>query len=51
MKPQRIGRHDDERLHQPKIHSRRIRERYKISEETGQPITVLVDQALREFMQ
>jgi hypothetical protein len=50
MTPERINRHDDERLYQPKIHSRRIRELYRISEETGAPMTVLVDQALREFV-
>jgi hypothetical protein len=50
MTPERIQRHDDERLYQPGIHSRRIRELYRISEETGEAITVLVDRALREFI-
>jgi hypothetical protein len=51
MTPERIRGYDDERLYQPRIHSRRIRALHRIREETGQPITVLVDQALREFMQ
>jgi hypothetical protein len=50
MTPERIKRYDDERLYQPRIHSRRIRELYRISEETGEPMTVLVDQALAEFV-
>ena len=51
MTPERIRRYDDERLYQPRIHSRRIRELHRISEETGEPMTVLVDQALHEFME
>ena len=51
MTPERIRRHNDERTYQPKIHSRRIRELYTISQETGEPMTVLVDEALREFIE
>jgi len=51
MTPERIRRYDDERLYQPRIHSRRIRELHRISEETGEPMTVLVDQALQEFIE
>jgi hypothetical protein len=40
---------DDERLYQPRIHSRRIRELHSISEITGQPMTLIVDIALRRF--
>ena len=50
MSPERIPRHDDERLYQPKIHSRHIRALHRLSLETGEPITVLVDQALTEFV-
>ena len=50
MTPERISRHDDERLYQPRIHSRRIRELHRISEETGQAMTVLVHRALEEFI-
>jgi hypothetical protein len=46
---ERIDRHDDEGLYQPKIHSRWIRELHAISQETGVPITVLLDRALKEF--
>jgi hypothetical protein len=51
MTPERVQRHDDERLYQPRIHSRRIRELYRISSETGEPMTVLVDRALEEFVE
>ena len=51
MTPERINRSDDERLYQPRIHSRRIRELYQIKTETGDPITVLVDKALADFVE
>jgi HPt (histidine-containing phosphotransfer) domain-containing protein len=51
MTPERIRRHDHERLYQPRIHSRRIRELHRLSEETGEPMTVLVDQALQMFIE
>ena len=51
MSPERITRQDDERLYQPRIHSRRIRELYRIGQETGEPITVLVDQAIADFIE
>ena len=46
---ERMSWKDDERLYQPRIHSRRIRELHKISELTGQPMTLIVDIALRRF--
>ena len=46
---ERVSRKDDERLYQPRIHSRRIRELHKISEITGQPMTVILDIILRKF--
>ncbi len=51
MTPERIRRHDDEHLHQPRIHSRPIRDLHRISEETGEPMTVLVDHAIGEFVE
>ena len=39
----------DERLYQPRIHSQHVRALHRISQETGQPMTVLLDQALNEF--
>jgi len=45
----RIGRKDDESLYQPKIHSKRIRTLYSLKQETGKPMTVLVDQAIRDL--
>ena len=50
MSPEHVSRQDDERLYQPRIHSRHIRELHRLSLETGEPITVLVDQALTEFV-
>ena len=46
-----VDRSDDEKLYQPRIHSRWIRELYRIKEETGDPMTVLIDQALAEFVE
>lgn len=49
MTPERVNRGEDEGLYQPPIHSRWIRELYRIREEMGDPITVLVDTTLAEF--
>jgi hypothetical protein len=46
---ERIDRSNDENLYQPKIHSERIRVLYQLKQVTGKPMTVLVDQAIREF--
>ena len=51
MTPERMRRHDDERLYQPRIHSQRIRKLYRISKEIEESITVLVDQALRWLLE
>jgi hypothetical protein len=51
MSPERLSRSNDERLYQPRIHSRWIRELYRIRSETGEPMTVLVDRALAEFVE
>lgn len=48
---ERINRQDDENLYQPKIHSRRIRSLYRICEYTSLPMTVLVDLAIKEFIE
>ena len=45
----RIDRKGDESLYQPKIHSERIRVLYQLKQETGKPMTVLLDQAIRDF--
>ena len=50
MSQERVSRQDDERLYQPKIHSRHIRSLHRLSLEVGEPITVLVDRALEEFV-
>ena len=48
---ERINRQDDENLYQPKIHSIRIRSLYLIVEGTNLPMTVLVDLAIKEFVE
>ena len=45
----RIDRQNDESLYQPKVHSDRIRELYNLKLETGKPMTVLLDQAIRDL--
>ena len=47
---ERINRQADERIYQPKIHSSLIHEIFKIREITGLPMTVIVDQAIREYL-
>ena len=47
---ERIKRQTDENVYQPKIHSERIKELFEIRVQTGFPLTVLVDTAIREFV-
>ena len=46
---ERVKRGDDESLYQPKIHSRHIRRLHQIGIITGEPLTVMIDLALREY--
>ena len=46
----RIDRKNDESLYQPQIHSDRIKELYNLKLKTGIPMTVLADQAIRDFV-
>ena len=48
---ERINRQADENLYQPKIHSHLIRELYALKLITGLPMTVLVDRAIRDFLE
>ena len=45
----RIDRKNDEALYQPKVHSDRIKELYNLKQVTGLPMTVLLDQAIRDL--
>jgi len=45
----RIDRKNDESLYQPKIHSERIKTLYGLKQTTGKPMTVLLDQAIRDL--
>jgi hypothetical protein len=45
----RIDRRGDESLYQPKIHSDRIKTLYGLKQETGKPMTVLLDQAIHDL--
>jgi hypothetical protein len=47
---ERMTWRDDEGIYQPRIHSRRIRELYQIGKEAGEPLTVLLDRAIEEFV-
>ena len=42
---------DDERLYQPRIHSQRIRELHQLAGISGEYMTVLIDQAIAEFVE
>ena len=50
MASERLHRHDDEQPQQLRSYSRRIRELDRISQQSGEPIDVPVDQALQEFV-
>ena len=50
MTPERMDWADDEHLYQPRIHSKHIRDLHRIREEMREPMTVLVDRALGEFI-
>jgi hypothetical protein len=45
----RIDRKNDESLYQPKIHSDRVKTLYSLKQATGKPMTVLLDQAIRDL--
>jgi hypothetical protein len=45
----KLNRKDDESLYQPMIHSQRVRTLYSLKLATGKPMTVLLDQAIREL--
>ena len=45
----RIDRKNDKNLYQPKMHSDRVRELYNLKQATGIPMTVLLDQAIRDL--
>lgn len=45
----KIDRKGDESLYQPKIHSERIKTLYSLKQSTGKPMTVLLDQAIRDL--
>ena len=46
-----INRQGDEKIYQPRIHKDLITKLYSLRQLTGLPMTVLVDQALREFIE
>lgn len=48
---ERIERRNDENLYQPKIHADKIRGLYRIGQETGLPMTVVLDRAIEEFIE
>jgi len=48
---ERITREGDRNIYQPKIHAERISELYKVKLITGLPLTVLVDEAIRQYVE
>ena len=48
---EKISRVNDRDLYQPKIHSERIRDLYRIRILTHIPMTVLLDMAIAEFVE
>jgi len=48
---ERITREGDRNIYQPKIHAERISELYKVKLITGLPMTVLVDEAIRQYVE
>lgn len=48
---ERITREGDRRIYQPRIHAERITELYKVKLITGLPLTVLVNEAISEFVE
>jgi len=48
---ERIAREGDRNIYQPKIHAERISELYKVKLITGLPMTVLVDEAIRQYVE
>lgn len=48
---ERIARDGDRSVYQPRIHAERISELYKIKLITGLPLTVLVNEAISEFVE
>ena len=47
---EKVNRKTGQSIYQPRIHAQRIKDLYQIKEKTGLPMTVLVDQALGEFL-
>ena len=47
---ERITREGDWNVYQPKIHAERISELYKVKLITGLPMTVLVDEAIKQYV-
>ena len=45
----RVDRTNDENLYQPRIHSERIKALYQLKQVTGKPMTVLLDQAIKDL--
>ncbi|MDD4987128.1 MAG: hypothetical protein PHQ43_15430 [Dehalococcoidales bacterium] len=51
MTPERVNRLDDEGLYQPRLHSRWIRQLHLISQQLGEPMTIVLEQAVREYVE
>jgi hypothetical protein len=47
---ERISRKDDEPAYQPRLHSRWISELWRLSQEKGLPMTVILEEAVKEYV-
>jgi len=48
---ERILRDKDQKCYQPRIHSDRIKELYRIGQETGLPMTVIINFSISKFIE
>ncbi len=47
---EKIDRKTDQKVYQPRLHAEQVRELYQVKLETGLPLTVLLNRAVREYL-
>ncbi len=48
---ERVSRKGDERVYQPQLRAELVSELWRIKQETGIPMTVLIETAVKEFVE
>jgi hypothetical protein len=48
---EKINRQHDKRVYQPKLHVTRVHDLHELKEQTGTPMTVHLDRAVREYVE